>query len=164
MKPKFKMLIGDDAFEDERTAEGMISGLLYSMANCQTPRAEYQTGRIENGIYRTDIFPSPSFSGAEIKTAYNLDSMVRESQGQWDWIVSDLDYGWDRWEEGMDIMAKIKNPDAVTAIFTSNNNITDLLRLEEQANVRYFIAPALIGDERRSKVDLLAETMVKHYS
>ena len=161
---RFRMLIGDDSYTTLRTAEDNLLCMFSVMQRTLGVKGPFIDERIVDGWYRTSSFPIPQFSGADIRVVDNVEDMIREgNSGQYHWIVSDLEYGRDRVEGGLEVFEGINKTGLVKAIFTSSGDKNNLKRLQLQSKADYFIAPALSEDSGSDKVNMLAETIVKHY-
>jgi hypothetical protein len=169
---RFKMLIGDDCYNDNRNAEDHLLLMLVEMKKYLGIKGPLSDKDIENGFYSTDQFPVQSFSGADIRVVDSVEAMIKEGNScEYNWIVSDMDYGNGRVEGGLEVFRRITPKQGIIrAIFTSGDDKKKLERMSQEATTKlavdYFIAPALSQDETEKllhKTDLLGRTIARHY-
>ncbi len=171
MKP-FRMLIGDDAYGDIRCTENSLLLMLVEMKQSLGIKEPLRAERIINGVYSTNQFPIKQFEGADIRVTCDPEEVIYlGNSGNYDWIVSDMDYGDGRTEGGLAVFRGIKaSPGIVRAVFTSGDDARKLTRLRDYAKselgVDYFIAPTLSeieAEKRMHKTEVLGRTIANHY-
>lgn len=163
----FRMLIGDDAFEEQGLIEDYLTNILIGVRRETGCTEKIKPLILENGIYRTSFFPIKGFENAEFKAVKNSEELVTESNGNYHWIVSDLNYGRGLEEAGTDVILRVNPPNTIKAIFTSEDKLGLLRRIQSTTGLDYLVAPLLEENQDNRyehKSNLLGRVIARHYS
>lgn len=176
MSRPFRLLIGDDSFDEPSVVGGHMALILCGMRDIALGKVNLSTSKFRDGVYRVDAMPMERFQGFEARVLDDWNALIEEGStrgGEYDWIVSDLDYSYRKGEEGITAMRNIPQyPGVVRAIFTSGTDrrrLRILKGIAEGTLVDYFIAPALGGCRLSgdgvvlTKPVALGRTIARHY-
>lgn len=161
-KRKFRMLIGDDSYVDKRTASNALCLMMCGMADIT--KTHVLEGEFVNDTdYFTPEFPLGEFEGAEIRAVSSVNEMTREASGNYDWIVTDMNYGPGYEDGGRYVLAnpEIRQNPAMKVVFTSESNPRTLEGLAKSgANI--VVSPILMNS-REHKLTLLGRAIAGYY-
>jgi hypothetical protein len=158
----FRMLIGDDSYNDIRTASNALSLILYGMV--ESTNGSCMEGEFVNEKdYVAEEFPIKGFDRAEIRAVSSVEEMLEESCGNYDWIVTDMNYGPGYETGGKDVLKnqQVRKNRAVKAVFTSEDNPRVLEELAHMG-ADVVVSPALIKSKDH-KVMLLGRAIAEYY-
>ena len=153
---EFKMLIGDDAFTDDGTVEDIILNILKGISS--VTKIPFTEGSIIDGIYCCKNFPLPQSDEAKITFANSVEGMIAEAKkDNFDWIVTDLNYGPGYEMGGVQVANGLVNNSAITALFTSDF-------IKDMDAVKFVNFDCVISQNAAtSKTVLLGQTIGKYY-
>jgi hypothetical protein len=158
----FRMLIGDDSYVSKRDASNALSLILCGMAD--VTGISCMEGEFANDKdYVTSEFPIAGFNGAEIRAVTSIEDMVKEANGNYDFIATDMNYGPGYETGGKDVLrnGEIRKNKAVKAIFTSEDDPKVLEQLA-QMGAEIVVSPHL-AKSSEPKVILLGRAIAEYY-
>ena len=153
---EFKILIGDDAFTDGGMVEDIMLAILNGISF--VTKIPFIEGKIIDGVYYCKNFPLPQFDEAKIIFVDNVKAMTIEAKkDNFDWIVTDLNYGQGYEMGGVQVANGLIDNSAITALFTS-----DFIKdMDAVKAVNFDCVISQTG--ATSKTVLLGQTIGKHY-
>ena len=169
---RLRMLIGDDSYVDHRTVEDSFLCMFSSMKKeLGINDGKLVDERVIDGWYKTNFSPSPLFDGTDIRVVDNVESMISEGNtGEYHWIISDLEYGRDRPEGGLEVFRRVngqaKSYRPHKVIFTSSDDKSKLERIDREHLVHFLVAPTIQGEGDKGegdKAELLGKLIGRVY-
>jgi hypothetical protein len=157
-----KVLIGDDSFADQRTAKSALCLMLCGIATVNDTYC-VEGNFVNDKDYVVSEFPDKKFSGAEIRVVSTVEDMIKESTGNYDWIITDMNYGHGQETGGKTVLAHsdVKKNPAVKAIFTSEDD-PKILKALSQMGADIVVAPSL-SKTYEHKTELLGKAIGEYY-
>lgn len=165
MTKTLNFLIGDDGF----TSRGAVkSDLLLIFSNFWKHSMEKQekpiTISLEEGIYTCRYLPFGEVSQIKVRAIPTVEGMIEEAKNNYDWIITDLNYGPGHEEGGIRVIHSLSpniKENSILAIWTNEDNPESVKKLNE-LGVNYIVSPKLIK-YNGTKAELLGKIIAEHY-
>jgi len=166
--PLIRILIGDDLFEHADSIPICINLLISSLARVFDTRQNKVPISIIETSENSGIFTiKNSPTGGEIifTTVATPQAMIAEAKNDYDWKITDLDYGRGQEAAGQQVLkelARHKKPNQMIGIFTLSNDELDVLEGEIMNGADFVIAPRVAGSSKH-KIEELGIFIGEYY-
>lgn len=159
-----RILIADDSFEDPKAAriavQNMMVGLWDSSGKKQPAPIKIHDDDYRDDTYISTPVPFDSASSMHVEVASSIDSAIAKARSQWDWIISDLNYGEGFELGGLKVIEAVRKYERPVKAICTSTDITHDLEAIKGVGVDYTVSSRGRLDD---KFTLLGKTISHHY-